>query len=112
MIKARQYDFKLNSSTLLSRQSKESLLKWLLCGIDGDLLFEALVKVNDVVLAELPKHFDFAHCGLLDDFVVIRLLKLLNRHYICKSGIRIRNRQEVYLPVSPVSLLRAMKTFP
>ena len=36
-----------------------------------NLLFEALMEVNNVVLAELLEHLDFAHGRLLHDLVVV-----------------------------------------
>jgi len=37
----------------------------------SNLLFEALVEMDDVFLAQLLEHFDLSHGGFLDDFVVI-----------------------------------------
>ncbi len=36
-----------------------------------NLLFEAFVEVDDVVLAESFEHFDFTHGGLFDNLVII-----------------------------------------
>ena len=67
----------------------------------------------NVLLLKLPQHFDLSHGGLLHDFIVIGLFELLDRN--CKeSGVRKCVVKELrwYIPTSPVSLLRAMKTFP
>ena len=45
-----------------------------------NLLFEALMQVDDVVLLELAEHLDLAHRSFLHDLIVVRLLEFLNRN--------------------------------
>ena len=42
------------------------------------------MEVDDVVLAELLEHLNFAHGRLLDDLVVVRLFEFLDRN--CKQA--------------------------
>ena len=46
-----------------------------------NLLFEALVEVDDVVLAESFEHFDLTHGSLFDNLVIIWLFEFLNRNW-------------------------------
>lgn len=37
--------------------------------------------MNNVLLSELLEHFDLTHRSFLHDLVIVRLLKLFDRHY-------------------------------
>ena len=81
-----KYEIKAVASKNRIGQLQPRMLRILIIGLfsktvneNAGLLFEALMEVHDVLLAQLFEHLDFAHSRFLHDFVVVRLFEFLDR---------------------------------